>query len=132
MAWVSVRQAMELTGKGRSSLYRDMSRGRVSYRSEVDGGRLLDTSELIRVYGALRQATSPERDGERQLDETRNEAMELLVSEIKLLREEVAGLRMEIQANRLLEHKAAELLAESDVAENTAADGKKWWAFWQR
>lgn len=125
MAWVSVRQAMELTGKGRSSLYRDMSRGRVSYRSEVDGGRLLDTSELIRVYGALRQVTSPERDGERQLDETRNEAMELLVSEIKLLREEVAGLRMEIQANRLLEHKAAELLAESDVAENTAADGKK-------
>jgi len=132
MAWVSVRQAMELTGKGRSSLYRDMSRGRVSYRSEVDGGRLLDTSELIRVYGALRQVTSPERDGERQPDETRNEAMELLVSEIKLLREEVAGLRMEIQANRLLEHKAAELLAESDVAENTAADGKKWWAFWQR
>ena len=132
MAWVSVRQAMELTGKGRSSLYRDMSKGRVSYRSEVDGGRLLDTSELIRVYGALRQATSSERDGERQLDETRNEAMELLVSEIKLLREEVAGLRMEIQANRLLEHKAAELLAESDVAENTAADGKKWWAFWQR
>lgn len=132
MAWVSVRQAMELTGKGRSSLYRDMSRGRVSYRSEVDGGRLLDTCELIRVYGALRQVTSPERDGERQLDETRNEAMELLVSEIKLLREEVAGLRMEIQANRLLEHKAAELLAESDVAENTAADGKKWWAFWQR
>jgi len=132
MAWVSVRQAMELTGKGRSSLYRDMSRGRVSYRSEVDGGRLLDTSELIRVYGALRQVTSPERDGERQLDETRNEAMELLVSEIKLLREEVAGLRMEIQANRLLEYKAAELLAESDVAENTAADGKKWWAFWQR
>ena len=125
MAWVSVRQAMELTGKGRSSLYRDMSRGRVSYRSEVDGGRLLDTSELIRVYGALRQVTSPERDGERQLDETRNEAMELLVSEIKLLREEVAGLRMEIQANRLLEHKAAELLAESDVVENTAADGKK-------
>ena len=125
MAWVSVRQAMELTGKGRSSLYRDMSKGRVSYRSEVDGGRLLDTSELIRVYGALRQVTSPERDGERQLDETRNEAMELLVSEIKLLREEVAGLRMEIQANRLLEHKAAELLAESDVVENTAADGKK-------
>ncbi|MDU2022107.1 MAG: hypothetical protein E6736_17935 [Leclercia adecarboxylata] len=58
--------------------------------------------------------------------------MELLVSEIKLLREEVAGLRMEIQANRLLEHKAAELPAESDVAEKTAADGKKWWAFWQR
>ncbi|MFK5173375.1 hypothetical protein ACI3QN_12750, partial [Propionibacterium freudenreichii] len=75
-----------------------MSKGRVSYRSEVDGGRLLDTSELIRVYGALRQAASPERDGERQPDETRNEAMELLVSEIKLLREEVAGLRMEIQA----------------------------------
>ncbi|HHT3482443.1 TPA: hypothetical protein ACTYHK_004617 [Citrobacter koseri] len=43
MAWVTVRQATELTGKARSSLYRDMAKGRVSYRTEADGGRVVDT-----------------------------------------------------------------------------------------
>ena len=62
MAWVTVRQATELTGKARSSLYRDMAKGRVSYRTEADGGRVVDTSELIRVYGELPQfAYNPPR-----------------------------------------------------------------------
>ena len=54
MAWHKVRQAQKLTGKARSSLYRDMSSGRLSYRTDSDGGRSIDTSELIRVYGELR------------------------------------------------------------------------------
>ncbi len=45
-------QATELTGKP-EFLYRDMAKGRVSYRTEADGGRVVDTSELIRVYGEL-------------------------------------------------------------------------------
>lgn len=57
-------------GKARSSLYRDMAKGRVSYRTEADGGRVVDTSELIRVYGELRQIETHERDGLRLSDET--------------------------------------------------------------
>ncbi|MQA51664.1 entry exclusion protein 1, partial [Klebsiella pneumoniae] len=105
MAWVTVRQATELTGKARSSLYRDMAKGRVSYRTEADGGRVVDTSELIRVYGELRQIETHERDGLRLSDETEKMASDALIAEIKALREEVAGLRQEMQAMRLLEHK---------------------------
>lgn len=70
MAWVTVRQATELTEKARSSLYRDMAKGRVSYRTEADGGRVVDTSELIRVYGELRLIETHDRDGLRLPDET--------------------------------------------------------------
>ena len=105
MAWVTVRQATELTGKARSSLYRDMAKGRVSYRTEADGGRVVDTSELIRVYGELRLIETHDRDGLRLPDETEKTVSEALIAEIKALREEVAGLRQEMQAMRLLEHK---------------------------
>jgi len=47
-------QAIELTGRSRRSLYRDMDAGRVSYRVSDDGRRELETSELIRAYGPLR------------------------------------------------------------------------------
>jgi len=123
MAWVTVRQAMELTGKARSSLYRDMSRGRVSYRTEVDGGRSIDTSELMRVYGALIPDETPSRDTQRLGDETDNSVIRELVSEIRSLREEVAGLRVEMHEVRRLEHKP-----EPDPAPAS----KKWWQLWHR
>ena len=116
MAWVTVRQATELTGKARSSLYRDMAKGRVSYRTEADGGRVVDTSELIRVYGELRLIETHDRDGLRLPDETEKTVSEALIAEIKALREEVAGLRQEMQAMRLLEHKT-----------ETAETPRRWW-----
>lgn len=125
MAWVTVRQATELTGKARSSLYRDMAKGRVSYRTEADGGRVVDTSELIRVYGELRQDETHERDGLRLPDETEKTASEALIEEIKALREEVAGLRQEMQAMRLLEHKP-------ETAETPAETPRRWWQWRKR
>jgi len=124
MAWVTVRQAMKLTGKARSSLYRDMAKGRVSYRSEVDGSRSIDTSELIRVYGELIHDETPSRDTQRQGGETGNAVIQELVSEIKMLRDEVAGLRVEMQEMRRLEHKP-----EHDTSPTTST---KWWQRWRR
>lgn len=125
MALVSVRQAMDLTGKARSSLYRDMSKGRLSYSTEADGNRKIDTSELIRVYGELRQEETVSRDTQRQGDETANLAVAALISEIKALREEVAGLRHEMQEIRLLEHKP-------ETAETPRAAPRKWWQRWKK
>lgn len=123
MAWVSVRQAMELTGKGRSSLYRDMAKGRVSYRSESDGGRSLDTSELMRVYGEFKPSETTNRDTQRQGDETDNNVMKDLIAEMKALREEVSGLKLEIQEMRRLEYKPAH-----DESENVHPN--PWWRRW--
>ncbi|WP_227650755.1 entry exclusion protein 1, partial [Klebsiella pneumoniae] len=85
-------------GKARSSLYRDMAKGRVSYRTEADGGRVVDTSELIRVYGELRQDETHVLDELRLSGETEKMASDALIAEIKALREEVAGLRQEMQS----------------------------------
>ncbi|EMY0212165.1 entry exclusion protein 1 [Salmonella enterica subsp. enterica serovar Braenderup] len=123
MAWVSVRQAMELTGKGRSSLYRDMAKGRVSYRSESDGGRSLDTSELMRVYGELKPDETTQWDTRGQGDETDNSVMKDLVLELKALREEVSGLKLELQEMRRLEYKPAPVESEN-------VHPKPWWRRW--
>jgi hypothetical protein len=53
MAWHTVQDALKLTGKSRSQLYRDMAKGLVSYRTGKNDRREFETSELIRVYGEL-------------------------------------------------------------------------------
>jgi len=119
MAWHKVRQAQKLTGKSRSSLYRDMSSGRLSYRTDLDGGRSIETTELIRVYGDLRQEETVSRDHERHVDETQNQVMSELIREIKSLRDEVSGLRNELQEVRRIEDK-------TEVAE-TSNKKQNWW-----
>jgi hypothetical protein len=80
----------------------------------------MDTSELIRVYGELRQSETLGRDELRLLDETEKTVSEALIAEIKALREEVAGLRQEMQAMRLLQHKP-------ETAETPAETPRRWW-----
>ncbi|HAM4861569.1 TPA: entry exclusion protein 1 [Escherichia coli] len=61
MAWHTLRDALKMTGKSRSQLYRDMRAGLVSYRTGQNGRREFETSELIRAYGEFRQNETPER-----------------------------------------------------------------------
>lgn len=61
MAWHTIQDTLKLTGKSRSQLYRDMTKGLVSYRTGQDGRREFETSELIRVYGELNIKETPKR-----------------------------------------------------------------------
>jgi hypothetical protein len=96
-----------------------MSSGRLSYRTDLDGGRSIETSELIRVYGELRQEGTVSRDAERHGDETQNQVISELIREIKSLRDEVSGLRNELQSVRRIEDK-------TEVAE-TSDKKQSWW-----
>lgn len=91
MAWHSVSQAQTLAQKSRRTLYRDMAAGRVSWRMGTSGHREIETSELIRAYGALSDDGTAEWPTVTQVDGTQHTAM--LLEEIRHLREEVAGLR---------------------------------------
>ena len=56
MAKVGVQRATELTGKSKSTIQRAMKSGKVSY--EMDNNRkLIDVSELERVYGMANTST---------------------------------------------------------------------------
>lgn len=103
--WHTLQEAIELTGRSRRSLYRDMDAGRVSYRVRNDRRRELETTELMRAYGALRAVAQPAATEAAQAGtalETSPELVAALLDELRLLREEVAGLRA---AMLRLEHK---------------------------
>lgn len=61
MAWHTVQETLKLTGRSRSQLYRDMTKGLVSYRTGKDDRREFETSELIRAYGELNTGETPKR-----------------------------------------------------------------------
>jgi hypothetical protein len=63
MALVGLKRASELTGKNQSTIHRAMKAGRLSYSLSDSGERLLDTSELNRLF--------PVKNGENAL---RNDA----------------------------------------------------------
>jgi hypothetical protein len=50
MALVGLKRASELTGKNQSTIHRAMKAGRLSYSLSDSGERLLDTSELNRLF----------------------------------------------------------------------------------
>ena len=51
MAKVGAQRAAELTGKSKSTLQRAMNNGKLSYEMDSNNRRIIDVSELERVYG---------------------------------------------------------------------------------
>ncbi len=102
--WHTLAQAIQLTGRSRRSLYRDMGAGRVSYRVRSDGRRELETSELMRAYGALMPVAHEPAQMTAQVGTPYDEQFQALIDELRQLRSEVRELRETLM---LLEHKPA-------------------------
>lgn len=81
--------------------------------------------QIVRKVRLVRQGETHERDELRLPDETEKTVSEALIAEIKALREEVAGLRQEMQAMRLLEHKP-------ETAPEPAETPRRWWKWGKR
>lgn len=124
MAWHTVQEAQQLTGKSRRTLYRDMAAGRLSWTPEGENARRLETAELIRVYGELKPLAQPEAENSAQADTgLGTQDIALILAELKALREEVGELR---QAMRLIEHKPEP--AQPDTPETVPnAEPLPWW-----
>jgi hypothetical protein len=67
MALVSITEAAKLVRRNRSTLYRDIERGRLSKTVTPEGETQIDTAELLRAYGRLHSHEEENAD-----DETRN------------------------------------------------------------
>lgn len=127
MAWHTINEAQTLTGKSRRTLYRDMAAGRLSWEPEGENSRRLETSELIRVYGALKPLAQPKDQKEAHSDTgygTPDTA--LILAELKALREEMAELR---QAMRLIEYKPDPVTPDTHDTPENVPDAKPipWW-----
>lgn len=100
MAWHTLNEAVKLTGRSRRSIYRDMSKGLVSYGLDVSGNRQFDTAELIRVYGMLTPVA--QCDTPKVAHAGTEAPWDLVIAEMSALRAEIQALRATIQR---IEHK---------------------------
>ena len=111
MAKLTIGRMANLYGLHRSTLHEAVAKGRVTAGLDGKGQKVIDLSEMIRVYGepeglTLHRPTpapytSPTpRPTPRPTPET--DALHPLIEEVRLLREEIRELR---ESLRLIEHK---------------------------
>lgn len=124
MQKLTIGRMAKLYGLHRSTLYEAVEKGRVSTGFDGKGQRLIDLSEMIRVYGEppghARQNPTPPT-GSAPTPPT--DALNPLLDELRMLRQEVAQLR---EALLRIEHKPAQAepspAPANEAADNWAAD----------
>lgn len=65
MALVSITDAAKLSRKNRSTIYRDIEKGKLKQTMLQDGDLRIDTGELLRAYGRLHNPDAPPRKSAR-------------------------------------------------------------------
>lgn len=133
MAKVSISEAARLTGKSRTTLHRLIKTGDLSTCAGVRNSKMIDVSELIRVFGDISSTAVEQQEeqvsGQRvTVHDTANEQLvHSLKQEVEHLRTLVSAQESHIdslkQSLHLLEHK-------KETALHVLPAGK-WWQFWK-
>ncbi|RZI43562.1 hypothetical protein EGT07_07225 [Herbaspirillum sp. HC18] len=93
MALVSITEAAKLVRRNRSTIYRDIERGRLSKTVTPEGETQIETSELLRAYGSLHNA----EEGEHADDQTRAKVKIALLEERNRSLERALALEAELR-----------------------------------
>ena len=138
MALVRLKRASELTGKNQSTIHRAMKAGRLSYSLGDSGERLLDTSELTRLFplksddDGMRNDASGELRNDTQATEWR-ERLAFMQQRIDALEADKTDLRAE--RDRLLSvietqaQQVRQLTDQRPAAQPDAARRRRWWSW---
>lgn len=117
MAHISVSEALELVDVSKSTLYRDLSLGHISFTLDPKGKKLIDPAELERFYGHL---NPPSENGNGKHETTDLETMAQHETPVRLLdntgllfvlREQVEVLKTELEKAGERETKLMDMLA---------------------
>jgi hypothetical protein len=117
MALVSITEAAKLVRRNRSTLYRDIERGRLSKTITSDGETQIETSELLRTYGQLHAEDEGGAPAERMriaVLEERNRSLERVLqleAELRKVKDQVTN---ELRA-RLADKESVIKVLESKV-----------------
>lgn len=98
MAKVGAQRAAELTGRSKSTIQRAMNAGKLSFEIDGNGRRLIDASELDRVFGMLPQGTANGAAQESSSQSELQRAADML--EIERLKMRVRGLEEQLEITR--------------------------------
>jgi 2',3'-cyclic-nucleotide 2'-phosphodiesterase (5'-nucleotidase family) len=132
MAKVSISEASRLAGKSRSHLYEKyINTGAITVETSRDGKKVIDTSELIRVFGSISLGDSNEdsiknSSGHQEKGEEYNR-IKALLAENEVLREYLRAKDEEVAWLREQVSKTTALLTHQPAESRTA---KKWWWPW--
>lgn len=133
MAKVSISEAARLTGKSRTTLHRLIKAGELSTCSGVRNAKMVDVSELIRVFGDIskpvqeqpfeqvheQRVTAPLAPSEQMVGSLKQE-VEHLRTLVSAQESHIDSLKQSLQ---LLEHK-------KDMQQPLPPPAK-WWQFWK-
>lgn len=133
MAKVSISEAARLAGKSRTTLHRLIKTGELSTCAGVRNSKLIDISELIRVFGDISVPVTEqysEQASEQRVtapDTANEQVINSLKQEVEHLRTLVSAQESHIdslkQSLQLLEHKKDIQQPQPSLA--------KWWQFWK-
>lgn len=94
----TITEAAKAYGMARSTIHRAINAGRITAVRRGDGVRVIDLTELIRVWGEPPAPKQAQREGNAPDDD----ALRELHRELRALRDEVAALRGELEQQRRL------------------------------
>ncbi|MCU6680477.1 helix-turn-helix domain-containing protein [Leclercia sp. H6W5] len=128
MAKVSISEAARLTGKSRTTLHRLIKTGELSTCYGDRNARMVDVSELLRVFGTLEQRPSEQVSG--QVNEQSDTGVSAQGEQvIAQLRQEVEHLKTLVSAK---DSHIDSLKQAMILLEHKHTGDSPWWKFWKR
>lgn len=100
MAKLNLSQAAKIVGRNRTTLWRHINNGKLSIERDRDGNPLVDTSELLRVYGEMKLDATLEQEKKHHNETPSYDELFQLVQEMKKEQSEMRLLILEL-SNRL-------------------------------
>ncbi len=137
MAKVGAQRAAELTGRSKSTVQRSMNSGKLSFEIDSNGRRLIDVSELDRVFGLLpqnsgsgtapsSQETSPQSELQRAADMLEIERLKMRVraleEQLEMTREQLEDMRGQ---RDLWQKQSQQILITSQYSQKQAEELKE-------
>ena len=98
MAKVGAQRAAALSGKSKSTIQRAMNDGRLSYELDLNGRRVIDVSEIERVYGLKQKPAKPSKPVHSDLEKASTMIeMERLKMRVKMIEEQLDMAKTQIE-----------------------------------
>ena len=134
MTQVSITKAASLAGVSRSTFYRSyINNGKVSVTNDSQGNPVVDTSELLRVFGVLHD-TANEHDtvGVRPLESPNDHIINELESELHRVRDILRLREEELHKAEERELWLREQLTNSQrlLEHHNKHQPRPWWRLW--